>query len=131
MKKILTLLLITAAINGYAQNNNTSSKPNIILILADDLGYSDIGAYGSEIKTPNLDRLATEGLRLKEFYNNSICAPTRASLLTGQYQHKAGVGYFANDLGSPAYQGYINQESLTLAEACKRKGAELPMAAWV
>src|SRR4051812_21971240 len=99
MKKILTLLLITAAINGYAQNNATGSKPNIILILADDLGYSDIGAYGSEIHTPNLDRLAKEGLRLKEFYNNSICAPTRASLLTGQYQHKAGVGYFSNDLG--------------------------------
>jgi arylsulfatase A-like enzyme len=128
MKKILTLLLITAAINGYAQTNNTSSKPNIILILADDLGYSDIGAYGSEIKTPNLDRLATEGLRLKEFYNNSICAPTRASLLTGQYQHKAGVGYFANDLGSPAYQGYLNKESLTLAEVLKGAGYTTLMA---
>lgn len=100
----------------------TKKKPNIILILADDLGYSDLGAYGSEINTPNLDRLAKQGLRFQEFYNNSICAPTRASLLTGQYQHKAGVGYFSNDLGLPAYQGYLNAESLTLAEVLKSNG---------
>jgi len=103
---------------SYAQQK----KPNIILILADDLGYSDLGAYGSEISTPNLDRLANEGLRLKQFYNNSICAPTRASLITGQYQHKAGVGYFSNDLGLPAYQGYINNESLTIAEVLRSNG---------
>lgn len=109
-------------IAGYSQGTVKKDKPNIILILADDLGYADLGAYGSEIKTPNLDRLAKEGLRLKEFYNNSICAPTRASLLTGQYQHKAGVGYFSNDLGLPAYQGFLNQESLTLAEVLKANG---------
>lgn len=97
-------------------------RPNILLILADDLGYSDLGAYGGEIQTPNLDRLARQGLRLQQFYNNSICAPTRASLLTGQYQHKAGVGYFSDALGLPAYQGYLNQESLTLAEVLKESG---------
>ncbi|MBP3942469.1 arylsulfatase [Sphingobacteriaceae bacterium WQ 2009] len=97
-------------------------RPNIVLILADDLGYSDLGSYGSEIPTPNLDRLAQEGIRFREFYNNSICAPTRASLLTGQYQHRAGVGYFSFDLGLPAYQGFINQESLTLAEVLKESG---------
>ncbi len=113
-------MLLAASASLHAQSKNT--KPNIILILADDLGYSDIGAYGSEIQTPNLDRLAGEGLRLKEFYNNSICAPTRASLITGQYQHKAGVGYFSNDLGTPAYQGFINSESLTLAEVLKQNG---------
>lgn len=117
-KAALTIIGALIAIQGFAQQ----AKPNIILILADDLGYSDLGAFGSEIKTPNLDRLANEGIRLKEFYNNSICAPTRASLLTGQYQHKAGVGYFANDLGLPAYQGYLNQESLTLAEVLKTQG---------
>lgn len=92
MKKIFSILYLTASLTtlGVAQQK----KPNIVLILADDLGYSDLGAYGGEIETPNLDRLASEGLRLREFYNNSICAPTRASLLTGQYQHKAGVGYF-------------------------------------
>lgn len=122
MKKTLILLLTAFAVNCFAVQKPKNKKPNIILILADDLGYSDLGAYGSEINTPNLDKLAKEGLRLQEFYNNSICAPTRASLLTGQYQHKAGVGYFSNDLGLPAYQGYINQESLTLAEVLKENG---------
>jgi arylsulfatase A-like enzyme len=122
MKKALLILLSAISIHVYAQQSSKKEKPNIILILADDLGYSDLGSYGSEINTPNLDRLANEGLRLTEFYNNSICAPTRASLLTGQYQHKAGVGYFANDLGLPAYQGYLNEESLTLAEVLKANG---------
>jgi len=120
MKTAFILVLAALSIQVHAQQK--SKKPNIILILADDLGYSDLGAYGSEISTPNLDRLAKQGLRLQEFYNNSICAPTRASLLTGQYQHKAGVGYFSNDLGLPAYQGYINAESLTLAEVLKSNG---------
>jgi len=120
MKKIT---LYIALIFGWAGTVLAQSKkPNIILILADDLGYSDLGAYGSEIETPNLDRLANEGIRLKQFYNNSICAPTRASLITGQYQHKAGVGYFSNDLGLPAYQGYINAESLTIAEVLRSNG---------
>src|SRR5690606_30683005 len=109
---LMICILASFSVQGYGQD----SRPNVILILADDLGYSDLGSYGSEIETPNLDRLAQEGLRLQQFYNNSICAPTRASLITGQYQHKAGVGYFSNDLGLPAYQGYINRESLTFAE---------------
>lgn len=100
----------------------TADKPNIVLIMVDDMGYSDLGIYGSEISTPNLDRLAKEGIRLREFYNNSICAPTRASLLTGQYQHKAGVGYFDVNLGLPAYQGYLNRESLTLGEVFRSGG---------
>jgi len=119
MKKLLTLFLLSLSLEGFSQQKG---KPNIILIMADDLGYSDLGSYGSEINTPNLDRLAQQGLRLKEFYNNSICAPTRASLLSGQYQHKAGVGYFSNDLGTPAYQGFLNNESLTLAEVLKTSG---------
>ena len=112
--------MLAASTTASAQANN--SRPNIILILADDMGYSDLGAYGSEIRTPNLDRLAAEGTRFCEFYNNSISAPTRASLLTGQFQHKAGVGYFANNLGLPAYQGYINKESLTFAEVLQQGG---------
>ncbi|MDR0712814.1 MAG: arylsulfatase [Bacteroidales bacterium] len=120
---LLGTLAIASASCGTTENKNTERRPpNIILILADDLGYSDLGAYGSEIQTPHLDRLASEGIRLREFYNNSISAPTRASLLTGQYQHKSGVGYFANDLGLPAYQGYINRESLTLAEVLQTAG---------
>lgn len=106
-----------------AQNTLTKpSKPNIILVLVDDLGYSDIGSYGSEIQTPNIDKLANEGIRLKEFYNNSICAPTRASLITGQYPHKAGIGYFDINLGLPPYQGYLNKESLTFGEVLRNAG---------
>jgi arylsulfatase len=108
---------------AFAQNKPaTDQRPNIILIMVDDLGYSDIGAYGSEIKTPNLDQLASEGIRFREFYNNSICAPTRASLITGQYPHKAGVGYFNVNLGLPAYQGYLNKESLTFGEVLRGAG---------
>lgn len=119
MIKIFNILIFNISIFLYGIGQN---KPNIILIMVDDMGYSDLGIYGSEIATPNLDRLAKEGLRLREFYNNSICAPTRASLLTGQYQHKAGVGYFDVNLGLPAYQGFLNKESLTLGEVLRSGG---------
>ena len=86
------------------------------------MGYSDLGSYGSEIHTPHLDRLAAEGMRFTQFYNNSICAPTRASVITGQYPHKAGIGYFNVNLGLPPYQGYLNKESLTFAEVLRQGG---------
>jgi arylsulfatase A-like enzyme len=118
--------ILFASAPAFAQK---ASRPNIVLVLVDDLGFSDIGPFGAtELETPNLDRLAAQGLRLKEFYNNSICAPTRASLLTGQYQHKAGVGYFNVNLGLPAYQGFLNHESLTLAEVLKTGGYSTIMA---
>jgi arylsulfatase A-like enzyme len=122
------LLLILSSYASVAQQKSRtaarskSDKPNIILVMVDDLGYSDFGAYGSEIRTPTIDKLASEGLRLREFYNNSICAPTRASLITGQYHHKAGVGYFNVNLGLPAYQGWLNKESLTFGEVLKQAG---------
>lgn len=126
MKYALTSALflsgIFAATSAQNKQSKHGSRPNIILIMADDLGYSDIGAYGSEIKTPNLDKLANDGVRFREFYNNSISAPTRASLITGQYSHKAGLGYFDTNLGLPAYQGYLNRESVTLAEVLKGAG---------
>ena len=120
-KTMITLVLLSISYWSFAQQKQ-APRPNIILIMVDDMGYSDIAPYGSEIQTPNLSRLAAEGLRLQEFYNNSICAPTRASLLTGQSNHKAGVGYFNVNLGLPAYQGYLNRESLTLAEVLKQAG---------
>lgn len=119
---LLVLLGLSLQMNAQKAPASKAKRPNIILIMADDLGYSDLGIYGSEIATPNLDRLANEGLRLREFYNNSICAPTRASLLTGQYQHKAGVGFFDVNLGLPAYQGFLNKESLTLGEVFRSGG---------
>jgi len=113
------LFFLLFAVAAHAQK---ATPPNLILIMVDDMGYSDLGSYGSEIHTPTLDKLATEGMRFREFYNNSICAPTRASLLTGQYPHRAGMGYFDVNLGLPAYQGFLNKESLTLAEVLRANG---------
>jgi arylsulfatase A-like enzyme len=102
--------------------------PNIILIMADDMGYSDIGCFGSEIQTPNLDRMARNGLRMTQFYNASRCCPTRASLLTGLYPHQAGVGDMVGDRGQAAYQGYLNQQCVTIAEALRPAGYRTYMA---
>ncbi len=99
-----------------------AQPPNILLILADDMGYSDIGCFGSEIQTPNLDRLAAGGLRLTQMYNCARCCPTRASLLTGLYPHQAGVGHMVDNKGVPAYQGYLNDRCVTVAEALRAAG---------
>ncbi len=104
-------------------NLNAQQRPNIILILADDMGYSDLGSYGGEVKTPNLDKLASGGLRYKQFYNGARCCPTRASLMTGLYPHQAGMGWMAAaDLGTPAYQDNLNKTSMTIAEVLKTAG---------
>lgn len=99
-------------------------RPNVVLILADDMGFSDLGSYGSEIHTPNLDELAENGIRFREFYNQARCMPTRASLLTGRYPHQAGLGGMEPDRGpeNPGYRGNINHESVTLAEALRVNG---------
>ncbi len=103
-------------------------RPNIVLIMADDMGYSDIGCYGGEIHTPNVDRLAAGGLRFSQFYNTARCCPTRASLLTGLYPHQAGIGDMVGNRGYPAYQGYLNDRCLTIAEALKPAGYRTLMA---
>ena len=82
---------------GLASGAQSAKLPNIVIIMADDMGFSDIGCYGSEIKTPVLDNLAANGLRFTQFYNTSRCCPTRASLLTGMYQHQAGIGLMTGD----------------------------------
>src|SRR5437588_11062024 len=97
-------------------------RPNIVLIVADDMGFSDLGCYGSEISTPNLDRLAKNGVRFTQFYNNARCCPTRASLLTGLYPHQAGVGHMIENLGKPSYQGFLNDRCVTVAEVLKAAG---------
>ena len=96
--------------------------PNIIVILADDMGYSDIGCFGGEIETPNLDSLARNGLRCSQFYNMARCCPTRASLLTGLYPHQAGVGHMMDDRGFDGYRGDLNQNCVTIAEALRPAG---------
>lgn len=92
------------------------NRPNVIIVMADDMGWSDIGCYGSEIETPNLDRLAKNGLRFTQFYNTGRCCPTRASLLTGTYPHQAGIGHMMNDTGLPGYQGDLGSNVQTIAE---------------
>jgi arylsulfatase len=115
-------------------NSSLAQKPNIVLILADDMGFSDIGCFGSEIPTPNLDKLAQTGVRFSQFYNTTRCCPTRASMLTGLYQHQTGIGNMAespnshdgpkdrNDKGVPGYKGFLNHRCITIAEALKPAG---------
>ena len=99
-----------------------AAQPNIVVILVDDMGFSDIGCYGSEIPTPNLDQLAANGLRFTQFYNTGRCCPTRASLLTGLYSHQTGVGHMTQKSNAPGYQGYLNDRCATIAEALKPAG---------
>ncbi len=99
-----------------------ADQPNIIIIMSDDMGYSDIGCYGSEINTPALDRLAANGLRFTQFYNTARCCPTRASLLTGLYPHQAGIGHMMEDRGVDGYRGDLNRSCMTIAEALRPAG---------
>ncbi len=100
----------------------SAAQPNFIVIMSDDMGYSDLGCYGGEIQTPHLDALAANGLRYTQFYNTARCCPTRASLLTGLYPHQAGVGHMMEDKGKPGYAGDLNASCRTMAEVLKPAG---------
>ena len=102
--------------------NADAPRPNVVYLLADDMGYADTGFHGSEIKTPNLDKLASNGLRFTQFYNTARCCPTRATLLSGLYAHQAGVGHMMGNYGLPSYQGFLNDQCLTIAEALRPAG---------
>ena len=103
-------------------------RPNIVVILADDMGYSDVGCYGSEIATPNINALAKRGVRFTQCYNTARCCPSRASLLTGLYAHQAGVGHMVEDDGLPGYRGKLNDKCVTIAEVLKAAGYQTFMA---
>lgn len=106
------------------------SKPNIILILADDMGFSDIGCFGSEVETPNLDRMASRGMRVSQFYNNPCCCPSRASILTGLWSQQAGMGMMVSDHGRypyPGYAGILSAKTITIPEALKTAGYNTAM----
>ena len=103
-------------------NPNKQNRPNVILILVDDMGFSDLGVMGSEIRTPNIDAMAKEGVLLSSMYNCARCCPTRASLLTGLYPHRAGIGHMGANLGTPAYQGYLRNDTATIAEVLQLNG---------
>jgi len=105
-----------------AAEDSSRARPNILIILVDDMGFADIGCYGSEIPTPNIDRLAAEGLRFTQFYNTGRCCPTRATLLTGLYSHEAGVGHMTEDHGAPGYRGRLNDRCVTIAEVLDDAG---------
>ncbi len=123
---IFLCILLCSCSKSRKEKESMQGKPNIILIMADDMGYSDIGYYGGEPQTPNLDRLAGEGLRFSQFYNAARCCPTRASLLTGLYPHESGMGGMVNPSGQLAenksYQGFLNENCVTLAEVLKTAG---------
>jgi len=114
-KSILLLSLLATALTA-------ADRPNIIFIMSDDMGFSDIGCYGGEIATPNLDKLASNGVRFSQFYNTARCCPTRATLLTGLYAHQSGVGHMMSDYGLPQYQGKLNRNCVTVAEALRPAG---------
>ncbi len=99
------------------------TRPNIVLIMADDVGYSDLGCFGGSAATPNLDALAAKGLRFTQFYNTSRCCPTRASLLTGLYPHQAGIGHMNwADNGHDGYRGNLSPRTMTIPEVLKAGG---------
>ncbi len=125
-----TLVALTAALNplaAAADSELSDSRPNIIVVLVDDMGYSDLGCYGSEIDTPNIDHLAQNGLQFTQFYNQGRCCPTRAALMTGLQPHQVGIGHMtappdqALGIEGP-YQGYLNDDCTTLASVLKSAG---------
>ena len=118
--KALPLLLMLAP--GFAAYAANTEKPNIIVIMADDMGFSDLGCYGGEIQTPNIDQLAKEGVRFTGFKNTSRCSPSRASLLTGRYAHSVGVGHLSLDWNRPGYRGQLAADAPTMAEILKPHG---------
>jgi arylsulfatase A-like enzyme len=111
---------------GRAFAEPAGKPPNIVIILADDMGYSDLGCYGSEIGTPNLDGLAQQGVRFTQAYCAARCCPSRAALLTGLYPHQAGMGDMVSSVGKPKndgpYQGYLNRQCVTIAEVLRTAG---------
>ena len=120
MKTLLPIVALALSCSSAAWS--AEERPNIVVILVDDMGFSDIGCYGGEIPTPNLDQLAENGIRLTQFYNTGRCCPTRATLLTGLYSHQAGVGHMTGDYGVSGYQGHLNDRCVTIGDVARSAG---------
>ena len=118
------LLLFTITSLPIAIQAEEKQRPNIIVILTDDMGYSDLGCYGGVIKTPSLDKLANNGLRFTQFYNTGRSCPTRASLLTGLHPHQAGIGRMISPMGQIGYQGELNDNCATMGQVLSNAGYE-------
>jgi arylsulfatase A-like enzyme len=125
-KQSVTVLFFAMVLSSAAVAEEPANRPNIIVILVDDMGYSDLGAYGGEVDTPHIDALAANGLRFTQNYNSARCCPSRASLLTGLYSQQAGIADFTGPDRSatrgPAYRGRLNKKCVTLAEVLKTAG---------
>jgi arylsulfatase A-like enzyme len=123
MKTLSRFLSIIYAIGILVTPASAAKQPNILYVLADDLGFSDLGCFGGEIRTPTLDALASGGVRLTQFYNTGRCCPSRAALLTGQYPHRVGLGHMTtNDLGRPGYRGVVSDDAQTIAQVLEPAG---------
>lgn len=122
VSRTLTHLTVASLLLCHVHAASAAPRPNIIVIMSDDMGYSDVGCYGGEIPTPNLDRLAAGGLRYTQFYNTGRCVPTRAALLTGLYPHQAGLGRMTSDDELPGYRGTLGRNTATLAEVLRGAG---------
>lgn len=125
MKKILlsTAALVSLAQVAAAGDAGEKTHPNIILIMCDDMGFSDPGCYGGEVRTPNIDYLAENGVRFSQFKNTGRSCPSRAALMTGRYQHEAEMGWMtAVDEHRPGYRGQISPDFPTIAEVLKANG---------
>lgn len=120
--------LTGCASRGLFSGSVGQQRPNILLIMSDDMGFSDIGCYSSEIATPNLDRLAAGGVRFTQFYNTARCCPTRASLMTGLHPHQTGIGHMERDQKMEAYRGRLNRKCVTIAEVLRGAGYATYMA---
>ena len=121
------LTALACLVSGAAAAAVAAERPNILLILADDLGYSDLGSFGGEIATPNLDELAAHGLQLTNMYAAPTCSPTRAMLMSGTDNHLAGLGTMEEAIqpfqrGKPGYEGYLNPQSHSIAELLREAG---------
>ena len=121
--KIGRMLVVLSLFTGSLVSSAESKRPNVVIIMSDDMGFSDLGCYGGiDQTTPNLDRLASRGVRFTQFYNTARCCPTRAALLTGLYPHQAGVGHMMDDRGVDGYRGNLNRQCVTIAEVLKPAG---------
>lgn len=121
MRRFFIYLLFASLVLSSCQNKD-DIRPNILLIMADDMGYSDLGCFGGEMTTPNLDKLAYDGVRFTQFYNTARCCPSRASLMTGLYPHEAGMGYMTDLNCGTGYLGYLNDSCVTIAEVLADAG---------
>lgn len=128
MKLRLIAMAATALVSiTPAMAQKPAARPNIIVVLVDDMGFSDLGAFGSEIRTPNIDAIAKKGVRFNNFHTTPVCSPTRAEFLTGVDHHQTGIGNFPelrqdNQIDKPGYEGYLTDRVVTIAERLKDSG---------